>query len=247
MSYISQRNTFNYDNIPVGYYFHILETGSPIRKFWHREKFAAVIRYLPANGKLLDVGCGPGVFLFMTKQMRPELNCEGIDISTSQIEFAKSQMNDSQKGLDFKVVNSEHLPYEDNSFDVVTTIEVLEHLHPYDAMKISNEVRRVLAPDGEWIVTTPNYKSFWPLIELILNKVSPVKYEEQHISKFVPNSLAKFVEAAGFDIISIESVFFVSPFLSILSPKLARWILKVERKLKLPSSLLMIRCKPISN
>jgi len=245
MSYLAQKKTFNYDNIPAGYYFHVLERGSPVQKFWHREKFTSVIRYLPSKGKLLDIGCGPGAFLFMANQSFPDLECEGIDISTSQIDFAIKQVGNI-KNLHFKVADSAHLTQEDNSLDVVTTIEVLEHLHPYDAMKIANEVHRVLKPDGEWIVTTPNYNSLWPLIEIGLNAVSSVKYEEQHISKFVPNSLVKFVEAAGFDVISIESVFFIAPFFACISKRLARLLLKIERKLRLPSSLLIIRCKPIN-
>jgi ubiquinone/menaquinone biosynthesis C-methylase UbiE len=168
-----------------------------------------------------------------------------VDISAPQIEFANQQAGDI-RDLHFRVVDSERLPYEDSSFDFVTTIEVIEHLHPYDAMKIATEVRRVLKPGGEWIVTTPNYKSLWPLIEVGLNAVSPVRYEEQHISKFVPNSLTKFVEAAGFDVVNAESIFFLAPFFAIISKRFSRWLLKVERKLRLPSSLLIARCRPIT-
>ncbi|MDR2937396.1 MAG: class I SAM-dependent methyltransferase [Prevotellaceae bacterium] len=245
MSYFAQKKAFNYDDIPAGYYFHVLENGSPIRKFWHREKFTSVIHHLAPNGKLLDVGCGPGAFLFMAKQAFPNLDCVGVDISAPQIDFANSQVGDT-KNLTFRVEDSEHLPYEDHSFDFVTTIEVIEHLHPYDAMKIAAEVRRVLKPEGKWVVTTPNYKSLWPLIEVALNALSPVKYEEQHISKFVPNSLVKFVEAAGFEVVEQRSIFFVAPFCAVISKRFSRWLLKLERKLRLPSSLLVMCCRPMT-
>lgn len=245
MPYLARRSVFNYDEIPPGYYFDVLQKGSAVRRFWHREKFAAVIRHLKPDARILDVGCGPGSFLFMAKKTLPGLHCEGVDISSIQIDFAKTQVGPNTPGLVFRVIDSEHLPYEDASFDFVTTIEVLEHLHPYDAMKTAYEVRRVLKPNGEWLLTTPNYRSLWPLIEVGLNTVSPVKYHDQHISKFVPNSLVKFVEAGGFEVISLQTIFFLAPFFAVISESLAGWMMGIEKKLRLPGALLLLRCRPL--
>ena len=60
-------------------------------------------------------------------------------------------------------------------------IELIEHLPPADARRLLAEARGMLSPQGRLVVTTPNYRSLWPLIEWGLNRVSRVSYEQQRI------------------------------------------------------------------
>ncbi|MDR0619053.1 MAG: class I SAM-dependent methyltransferase [Bacteroidales bacterium] len=251
MPYIAKKTEFNYESIPAGYYYDVLEKGNNIQKFWHSQKFQYLIdiisaEKMPEKPLLVDVGSGPGTFLFMLNEQLPNVICEGVDISLNQIEFAISKANElKSQNLKFIKVDNEKLPYADNSVDIVTTVEVIEHLSPYQAMKTAMEVRRILKPNGKWIVTTPNYRSLWPVIEIGLNFFSPVKYQEQHISKFIPNSLVKFVESGGFDVGDVKTLFFLAPFYSFLSKKLARGIMNIENYMKFPGSLLVCICTPL--
>ncbi|MEN6405245.1 MAG: hypothetical protein ABFC77_02115 [Thermoguttaceae bacterium] len=56
---------FNYDAIPLGYYQQVVETGNPIRRAWHLQKFERVIECLPKTPgqSILDIGCFAGTFL----------------------------------------------------------------------------------------------------------------------------------------------------------------------------------------
>ncbi len=65
----------------------------------------------------------------------------------------------------FLTIQPGRLPYDDRTFDVVTIIELVEHLHDAEALELLEEASRVTAPGGRLILTTPNYASIWPLLE----------------------------------------------------------------------------------
>lgn len=96
--------------------------------------------------RVLDIGCGTGKFL----KFLPIKHKYGVDISPIAVEKAV------KNGIDAKTVNveSEKLPYESNFFDLITCMEMLEHL--FNASLLLSEVRRVLKPGGYVYVTVPN-------------------------------------------------------------------------------------------
>src|SRR6478672_10674898 len=71
------------------------------------------------NPKILDVGCGTGANLEMLKNFG---EAEGVDVSDDALEFCKLKGLKAHKGL------AEKLPFTDESFDVVTALDVVEHL-----------------------------------------------------------------------------------------------------------------------
>ena len=85
---------------------------------------------------VLDIGCGPGVGLnYMAKDLGKKV-C-GIDPSTSAILKAK------EKGYKCSVASATKIPYEDNSFDLVMSTDVIEHLRPEDQEEAHRECFRV--------------------------------------------------------------------------------------------------------
>lgn len=244
----SKASVFNYSDIPAGYYYQVMLNGHAVQRFWHREKFAEVAKLVARSGakNILDIGCGPGSFLSVLAELHPEVAATGTDIASPQIEFAIQHVSPKHPNVKFQLLNGESLPYPDHSFDAVTSIEVVEHIHPFLAAKILAEARRVLRPGGKLIITTPNYRSFWPLIEWLLERASPVKYHEQHISKFTPNSLVKFLETCGFETRAVNSIFISAPFLAPFSRKLAAMVHRFEVGFRpLMGSLLVVEASPI--
>ena len=104
------------------------------------------------------------------------------------------------------------IPFEDNSFDSVSMIELIEHLSDDEIASIFQQIHRVLKKGGKIYITTPNYLSLWPILEFILNKVSKVSYEDQHISKFNFLNINKIINNDKFNIIKKNSFIFLSPF-----------------------------------
>lgn len=244
-------SVYNYDEIPPGYYYEKLINGSPVQKFWHREKFREVATRIRPQDHVLDFGCGPGSFLAILAEELPEVKAVGLDIASGQIDFAMnkigSQFKDGRISFCSLKGNEKRVPFDDASFDVVTSIEVIEHIHPYAAAKALGEMRRILKPDGRIIITTPNYRSLWPLIEVALEKLSPVKYHEQHISKFTPNSFVKFIESCGFEVVKLNTIFTIAPFLASLSKGLAQKVHQFEKSHGLHiGSLLVAEAKKVN-
>lgn len=175
---------FDYSAIPPGYYDEIALRRTGIRSFWHHLKFSRVIAALgESNNSILDIGCFGGTFLGMIPETTFSKQV-GIDILPEQVEYANKKFGTHFRKFclseDFK---SNGLSVDGN-FDVITLIEVIEHLTKPQIAEIITFAHSRLKPGGRLVITTPNYASAWPLIEFILNKVSDVKYEEQHITRF---------------------------------------------------------------
>ena len=113
------------------------------------------------------------------------VDCLGIDFSAPQIDYANRRYGTA--GHRF---STQALPGLDERFDAITMIELIEHLPPADARRLLAEARGLLSPQGRLVVTTPNYRSLWPLIEWGVNRVSRVSYEQQHINKYGRGRLA---------------------------------------------------------
>jgi len=98
----------------------------------------------------------------------------------------------------------------------------------------------VLRPGGRILITTPNYRSFWPLMEWLVDRMNmaPKMAGEQHISRFYPSSLKKLLVELGLRMEYAGSIYNLSPFLSLVSSEEAGR--QLQRELKGRSSLGMI-------
>ena len=106
------------------------------------------------NKVVLDIASGSGYGSQMLADSATYVY--GVDVSDAAIEYAKGQY--SSKNLKYIVGSAERIPLEENSVDVVTTFETIEHVKDYD--KFMSEIARVLKPDGIAIISTPNDPEF---------------------------------------------------------------------------------------
>lgn len=219
---------FDYDDIPPGYYHEVLTSGSNGHQFWHRQKFNLVAQTLRQPiGTLLDVGCGPGSFFFVLQEMGIQIDRRiGSDLCDKQVAYAQQLLQD----IEWISADAAKLPFEDNTLDAITMIEVLEHFPPEREALVLKEFLRVLQPGGQLVMTTPNYRSHWPLIEWLWERMSPVKYGDQHLNKKNLSSLESCVSDAGFQVTSTSSFFVGSPLCAVLSQCLGEATLRFERR-----------------
>lgn len=113
--------------------------------------------------KLLEIGAGVGTFL-VTVRKKYAINAVGIEPSEDEfspfnkVSKALFRQNDISEDLIFKAA-AENLPFENNTFDLIYSTNVLEHVK--DPKKVLSEAIRVLKPGGFLQFVIPNYFSFW--------------------------------------------------------------------------------------
>jgi ubiquinone/menaquinone biosynthesis C-methylase UbiE len=102
--------------------------------------------------RVLDLGCNDGFGSALLAGSGGDV--VGVDVSTKSLREAAERYRTSS--VRFVPVDGIHLPFQDHSFDVVTSFQVIEHVADYDAYL--SEIRRVLRPQGAALFTTPNAK-----------------------------------------------------------------------------------------
>ena len=107
---------------------------------------------LNSDSSLLDVGCAKGFMLHDIAKFIPGITLKGIDISEYAITHA---IEDMQKNV--KVADARKLPFEDNSFDVVISINTVHNLEKDELAKALQEIERV--SKGKSFITVDAYNS----------------------------------------------------------------------------------------
>lgn len=144
-----------------------------------------VKRYqLSAGQEMLDLGCGRGEFL--RGFVRCGLKGYGLDESLAAKDLClEAEILQSD-------LESEPLPYKDNSFDIIFSKSVLEHF--YYPEKLVQEIYRVLKPGGLVITMTPDWQSVYKIF-----------YEDYtHRTPFTVTSLENIFKINGFNQVKAE-------------------------------------------
>lgn len=108
-------------------------------KYWHGV-VDDMIKYWGLNNKssLLDVGCAKGFMLYDFQKKLPGINYQGIDVSEYAISNALEEV---RKNL--RVADAKNIPFIDNSFDVVISINTIHNLDRENCKKALQEIQRV--------------------------------------------------------------------------------------------------------
>lgn len=132
--------------------------------------------------RFLDIGCGDGKLFAPLQQMGLAAeNVHGVEVSHKRV----------QRCQDIGWANARFmkpgsaLPYANASFDVINLLEVVEHVPANTIESLLGEVRRVLAPKGQVLLTTPNYpiKRFYDFYNAIAHgKWERFKDDPTHVT-----------------------------------------------------------------
>jgi len=107
---------------------------------------------LTAESRVLDVGCAKGFMLHDMRQIIPGITVKGVDVSTYAIQ---NSLEDVREYL--QVADARELPFEDNSFDVVISINTVHNLEKNELAKALKEIERV--SKGQGFVTVDAYRN----------------------------------------------------------------------------------------
>lgn len=159
------------------------------------EIFDTVSSTLKEGNRILDVGCGDGYFaLYVKDKFRRSY---GAEIAEEVAHIAQKQ------GVFTTIMDlNSSLSYKDNTFDAVTCLEVIEHL--LNPCHLLSEMYRILRPDGQLVLTTPNIRNFRNLYTLIFKGTFPHTSSDAfvwgggHLHYFTRKDIGSLLKNVGF-------------------------------------------------
>lgn len=182
---------------------------------WLGQPYRFLSRHVPNSATILDLGAGQGNYLLIARQLKPQATFYVCDIENAlsyedliDIPFSK---------CDFDV---EALPYDDNTFDHINCLHVLEHLkNPIFFIK---ECYRILKPGGTLYLETPDVRlTFVPHIPFLTSTEGILNFwdDPTHIRPYSCPSLRKVTSMSFFK--KTVSCFYVHRWAHILALPLA--------------------------
>jgi len=147
-----------------------------------RQRFLDEIgQYLPDSGRVLDVGCGFGLFSLYYAQLHPRIELQGFDLSETRIRMARDAAD--KLGLSnaaFRVGDAAQLRVEDH-FDAVYMLDVVHHVPKDTVRPLLTELHRALPRGGRLIIKDLDTEPAWQrlfahALDLAMSPTSPVHY-----------------------------------------------------------------------
>jgi ubiquinone/menaquinone biosynthesis C-methylase UbiE len=189
----------------------------------------AVSMSLPGAGesapKLLDVGSAWGFNVMALEGLG--FDATGMDLVVDQFDVGGRIAREN--GIRFAVTGADaaRLPFSDESFDVVTMVETLEHIYLDDRPAALSECSRVLRPGGAIVLSTPNYaslverfKRFTSRRRWLRERLPTMCYPEEGTARdeyhpysyhhpLPDDAICRFLDNAGFEAVSVSHFLFI--------------------------------------
>ncbi|MUG98651.1 methyltransferase domain-containing protein [Scytonema sp. UIC 10036] len=158
-------------------------------KYEHLHRYALCIEFI--TGKtVLDIASGEGYGSALLAKYAQSVT--GVDISCEAVDYAAHQYSNSHN-LKFMVGSCDSIPLLDNSIEVVTSFETIEHHDKHEEMIL--EIKRVLKPEGILIISSPNRLTYSDEP----NYKNPFHIKELYYEEFISllNQHFKYVQIYG--------------------------------------------------
>ena len=153
--------------------------------WWFATRTWSLLNLLDANvtrrdGAVLDIGCGAGNMIHHLSRYG---RVQGIEVDPRPVAMAQARGYDVRQGDATKSI-----PFPDASFDLVTALDVIEHVDEDEA--ILREAYRVMRPGGTLAISTPAFQWLWSYNDVL----------NGHKHRYTPHELRDRVTRAGFRI-----------------------------------------------
>ena len=164
-----------------------------------RAEIEEVIRLLcdeGVTGRVLDVGCGPGLNVASLRQVDRNWTTIGVDYSPMGVRIAAREV-----GGIFLNLDAHNLAFQDGTFSAAIMTHAIGHVA--DPARVLSEMNRVLAPGGSAVVTTPNAR--YVEVYRVFNErgLLPYKRDTTVMRYYDADSLSDALAAVGFTVKSL--------------------------------------------
>ena len=214
----------------------------------HLKAYDFALKYVKGKS-ILDVGCGSGYGTALLSNFSP--HAIGVDISKEAIRYCKKKYE--RKNLEFRHVKSSWirngLPFEESSFDVCVSFQVIEHVHAKNVDGYLSAIKKILKEGGLFIVSTPNSRlrllpfqkprnpfhmkeyDYKELASLLRGKFSRVEMYGLHGTKGAYMIEYKQLKQSPLKVYILHPSYQLIKF---LAPSLSKFLKKVNTKRKKP-------------
>ncbi len=181
----------------------LLRAEASLRNPWIANRIHEFFSYRSQTIRVLDVGCGAG---FLSNHLAREgFDVTGVDLSQPSLEVAEKM--DITKQVRYLQADAYELPFENCSFDVITSTDFLEHVS--DPKRVLHEVNRVLAPNGFFFFHTFN-KNWLSNLMVIKSMEWFVKNTPEHLHVYdlfiKPKDIRNWLTEEGLSVIEIHGM-----------------------------------------
>jgi 2-polyprenyl-3-methyl-5-hydroxy-6-metoxy-1,4-benzoquinol methylase len=151
------------------------------------ERYCQMAKWLPPEGRILDVGCSTGRGGEVLKRVNPAWEVIGLDCLESRLSLLPKPAYSGAICSYSTAIDS-----PENSFQAITAGEFIEHLKPEDVDSTLREFLRILSSEGVLVMTTPNPGY------IKLKLTGRAVLGGPHLSEHYPTALASRMKQAGF-------------------------------------------------
>ena len=169
-------------------------------RFWIlRQRFLDEVgQYLPRQGRVLDLGCGFGLFSLYYASVRPSIEIQGIDLNERRIAMARKAA--SRLGLEnvrYDVRNARDFRGE-TVFDTAYMLDIIHHIPPEAVLPLLEQLAKTLPVRGRLIIKDVDARPAWKrwfthALDKVMDPGTPVRYWEAE-------DLQRLLESTGFTV-----------------------------------------------
>lgn len=162
--------------LPIAHRIFRIHPTMPATAYWRIYEAEVILRGLRGKGRALDLGCGDGSFASVLFPAAPGLAWTGVEQDEVDAELARR----SGQYEEVHLTRGEDMPFGEESFDVVFSNCVLEHIEGLDA--VLDHVGRILKPGGTFLFTVPS-EDFYEAIAIprFLRALGMVRGRERYL------------------------------------------------------------------
>lgn len=173
---------------------HLLDPNSPFQRY-RIQKVTDIYAPLPTD-QILDLGCGWGTF---SLALAPRVaRVVGVDFSERSIALCRREAERlGLENVEFVCADAGETGLPSDTFDVVVSADLYEHLYPADSVRVTREAYRVLKPEGRFVVWTPHRGHF---LEVLKNRNILLKRDPSHVDYKSMARMKELLADAGFDV-----------------------------------------------
>jgi len=236
------RSSVEHD-IAGGYQLDALLRGWAPQRAWHRARLDLVAHVLPpvAGALILDAAAGSGIVTW--KFRAPEIVSTDMRVSACHV------VRRHTPGARAVAAELGALPFRAGTFSQLYFLEALEHFSEADGHRVLHELRRVSHTGARCLITTPNYRSRWVVLERMMDlmRLTPPMANGQHLCQYDSGALTAALESTGWRVVRTGSFNLIAPLVGMVSARTAAWATGREaRQLGHAGTLLYSVCEAVA-